>query len=181
MANRSYLYSVNKEGKVRGISEWGYDVPLAFKVLVSQEPKIVDSLIWDDPPKIAIRGDYVKGRQKLYEFFEVLEEAGLLADDDRFAGCVKEAKAFLDSPANEGEFFHLENGEVYAMDDRADLSLTELNRLLFERVSQIDKTVKDVLETLKQEPKPEPDVLHLLGIHYWDNILYYDLSGDSDG
>jgi hypothetical protein len=173
MANRSYLYSVSQGGKAKGISEWGYDIPLAFKILVSQDAKMVDSLIWDDPPAIAIRGDYVKGRQKLYDFFGVLEESGVLPKDDRLSACIKDAKEFLDSPANEGEFFHLENGEIYEMDDRADLSLTELNKIMFERVVQIDKTISTLLESLKEQPRQEADVLHLLGIHYWDNTLYY--------
>ena len=66
MANRSYLYSadtlptsdVNQKPRVVGISEWNYDIPVAFRLLLSGYPRKCRSVIWDFPDEIAIAGDY---------------------------------------------------------------------------------------------------------------------------
>ena len=52
MANRSYLYAI-KGDKTVGISEYNYDIPIAYKVLLSQNTKRVKSKINKNPFKIA--------------------------------------------------------------------------------------------------------------------------------
>ena len=69
MANRSYLYSsdvvpgYNETGKKEliGISEWDYDIPLVYKLLLTGAPRMCKSSIWDVSDDIALVGDYLQG------------------------------------------------------------------------------------------------------------------------
>ncbi len=67
MANRSYLYASDvspqqieqwSEGQQIGISEWNYDIPLVFKLLISGNTQPCRSLLWDESDPIALQGDY---------------------------------------------------------------------------------------------------------------------------
>ena len=77
VANRSYLYSTNvmpgPNAKVNGrrligISEWSYDIPIVFKLLLSGNPKTCLSSIWDNQEEIALVGDYASGVKNLEGF-----------------------------------------------------------------------------------------------------------------
>jgi hypothetical protein len=74
MANRSYLYATNtvpgidviqSKRQIIGISEWNYDVPVVYKLLLSGNPRLCKSSIWDVPDLIAIVGDYSLGLERL--------------------------------------------------------------------------------------------------------------------
>jgi hypothetical protein len=43
-----------------GLSEWNYNIPIVYKILLSGGPKICKSSIWDIDKKIAIAGFYEK-------------------------------------------------------------------------------------------------------------------------
>lgn len=60
MANRAYLYA-KKGNEVAAISEYNYDIPIAYKILVSCNTKRVRSTIFKTPFKIALRGDLILG------------------------------------------------------------------------------------------------------------------------
>ena len=63
MANRSYLYNIDfntierpktKEDSILSVSEYAYEIPLVFKILVSINPVSTKSILWDYEHPIAI-------------------------------------------------------------------------------------------------------------------------------
>jgi len=173
MANRSYLYSINNS--IRGISECDFKIPLSYKILVSQDARIVDSIIWEYSDPIAIKGDYVKGRKKLYDFLDRLAREDIF-DDIKLAQAIAKTTVFLNSKENEKDLFHLENGEIYEMTDEDSLGQ---NRAFFEdEILRIDDVILDAiaqLHMLKRETSIE-NMWNLIGIGYWSNVLFYDFS-----
>ncbi|HET9172226.1 MAG TPA: hypothetical protein VFN97_22555 [Actinospica sp.] len=116
MANRSYLYSTDtlptetaSPGRVLCISEHNYDIPLAHKLLVGRNPRIVPSLIWD--PEIGIAGDYAGGAKLLSDLLQAVGRG--LEDDEEFADCLDQTSAHLEK--QRAEYFHLETGEILTM------------------------------------------------------------------
>lgn len=163
MANRSYLYSVDElpiagaeqKPRVVGISEWNYDIPLAFRLLLSAHPRKCHSLIWDYPDEIAVAGDYEQGVARLLGYLDELNRPEL-------AELREEARAFLTAAENKRQYFVLECGEIFEMDLEP---LTAQNeRLLSELLD---------LETNSPEPTAAADI-NALGLGNWSNILYFD-------
>ncbi len=193
MANRSYLYAtdgvVTKPGEhveKTGLSEYNYDLPLAFRLLVSQNPTLSYSAIWDCPTKIAIVGDFLAGRQKLFDFLDELmkieEAAGCVMPD------VAETKRYLTDPARVKQYAILECGELFMLggafeDEDADEEeeddakrFEKQNERLLKEIAETDKLASDFLAKIK---KPElsddefNELLDSLGIGGWTEVLYY--------
>ncbi len=198
MANRSYLYSTDHRPGAepaglphapRGISEWNYDIPLVFKLLVSGNATVSRSAIWPDAGEIALVGGYDEGVVRLDAFLEriTLAEAQPL---------VEQAKAFVKAPANRGRYFLLEPGEILEMNDEP---LAEQNLRLHDSIRKMDAEVEAALETLAILPRasrapqgflarvfgrtpracePAADPLasvRSFGLGHWSNRLYYTL------
>jgi len=77
MANRSYLYSFNqdKKGKISkifDISEQNCEIPIIYKILVSENTEIVPSIIFED--SLALKGNAQAGRKKLIAFFRKIQK-----------------------------------------------------------------------------------------------------------
>ena len=209
MSNRSYIYSTSldkslsteqKDEKITGVSEYAYSIPLSYKILVSQDTKMVKSIIWDHSALIALQGDYDKGRKKLYDFIDKLWRENIF-DKSELMEKIARVHSFLDSPDIESTFFHLENGEIYDMNEQ-DLEIQ--NRDLYKNeIMDIDKTIRSVIARLhglkqknammssqrtglfakKKKQKQEAEIRNtssymweLLGIDYWSDTLYYDFS-----
>lgn len=199
MANRSYLYSTNvmpgpsakaNGRKLIGISEWNYDIPIVFKLLISANPKICPSSIWDNQEGIALIGDYASGVQNLEGF---LSRIALPSAQPLIA----EALEFLSKSENQNQYFVLECGEIF---DMGDTPLQEQNLALFEQVQnlqpEIDMALQSLLPPSAEPPKPvgflaklfgrvsEPpkqdhdpmQSIYSLGLGNWSNILYFDFS-----
>lgn len=81
MANRAYLYGI-KGKKVSGISEYNYDIPISYKILLSQNTKRVKSKIFRSPFKIALQRNFEKGVEKLNEFLEELMKKGYFEENE---------------------------------------------------------------------------------------------------
>ncbi|GKX58592.1 DUF7822 domain-containing protein [Leminorella grimontii] len=92
MANRSYLYSLSnrptsyadRPETISGLSEWGYCVPLSFRILMSGDPMLCPSLVsdgFDEEPEdkktklYAISSDFETGFLRLKKFFTILNAA----------------------------------------------------------------------------------------------------------
>jgi hypothetical protein len=197
MANRSYLYSSNLvpspeanegEGRMNGISEWNYDIPIAFKILLSANPRKCRSSIWEVPEEIAIAGDYDPGVDRLFRFLDriALPEIKSLKD---------EARQFLTADANKNRYFVLECGEIFEMDDEP---LVEQNDRLLAEIRNIEPAMEAAIaqfsptkpsearsggffsrllgsKSLASEKTIPPDAIHSLGLGNWSNILYFDL------
>lgn len=163
MANRSYLYSVDalptagaeKKPRVVGIAEWNYDIPLAFRLLLSAHPRTCHSLIWDFPDEIAIAGDYEQGVARLLGYLDEL-------DRPEIAKLREEARAFLTATENKRRYFVLECGEIFEMDVEP---LTAQNKRL----------LSELLELERKAPGPDAaGDIDALGLGNWSNILYFD-------
>lgn len=163
MANRSYLYSVDalpvagadEKPLVVGIAEWNYDIPLAFRLLVSAHPRKCRSLIWEYPDEIAIAGDYDQGVARLLDYLDGMNQSGIAALRD-------EARAFLNADENKRRYFVLECGEIYEMDAEP-------------LIDQNERLLAELLELGSSIPKPDKtEDIHTLGLGNWSNVLYYD-------
>lgn len=183
MANRSYLYSCNivpgaDAGAVArkriGLSEWNWETPLAFRLLLSGNPRVCRSTIWDLPDEIAIVGDYAQGVEKLRAFLAriTLPEAQPL---------IAEAMAFLDDEANRQAWLVLESGELYDMEDS---DMAALNSEMLASIQDVDSEAEAMLTALQAGAQGGPDSAHQsaeealaeLGLGNWSNVLYFDLT-----
>lgn len=194
MANRSYLYTANHfpespewENKrdLHSISEWSYDIPLVFKLLLSGNPVAVKSSIWETPEKIALAGDFKAGFHALEMYLSRLpHEAEPL---------VNEATAFLSKTSNQRRYFILECGEIFDMEagslEARNLALLDEIQLLRNEISTIDvpkapspktsiRGIIDKLLSRKQEVSQIDPLkpFYGIGLGNWSNILYFQFS-----
>ncbi|MGP1682322.1 MAG: DUF7822 domain-containing protein [Giesbergeria sp.] len=199
MANRSYLYSTNiipgpsakADGrKLIGISEWNYDIPIVFKLLLSGNARACTSSIWNTPEEIALTGDYASGVKNLEAFLSMITLPSAQS-------LIAEALEFLKKPENESQYFVLECGEIYEM---SDAPLSEQNLTLLRQVQNLQPEIDAALQSLMTSPvespkpvgflskflgrTPEPpkrahdpmQPVYALGLGNWSNILYFDFT-----
>ncbi len=165
MANRAYLYA-KKGNEMVAISEYNYDIPIAYKILVSCNTKRVRSTIFKTPFKIALRGDFDSGVDRLYAFLEEVKQKGLIPEVE-LEQRIAETKAFLEK--HHGcRYFWLEGAEVYEYNGPALFGNLKMRR----KISRI----KDEIENFYQElatAKPA-ERMSLIGIQEWADCLYYE-------
>jgi len=184
MANRSYLYASNEvptadrtpaERDMIGIAEWNYDIPIAFKLLLSGNPQPCNSSIWKCPEQIAIAGDYEAGFERLSDFLNRISNV-----DAR--PLASEADAFLRSEKNRRRFFVLECGEIFEMHDQP---LLEQNEALIHSILNLEAEEKTTREKVSVSMPAGPSSRHgkrvvrpidRLGLGNWSNTLYFDLN-----
>ena len=204
MANRSYLYSTNivpvpdaevQGRKLIGISEYNYDIPIVFKLLLSGNPRTCPSSIWDCNDDIALLGDYDAGLANLEAFLAQIQQPAAQP-------LIAEALEFLRKPENHNPYFVLECGEIFEMSDP---SPGLQNQKLFQSIQNLEPEIKAALQSLDAPapapppppkpagflarlfglapppaaPRPAPDPLqtiHQLGLGHWSNYLYFDFS-----
>ncbi|MFT3883272.1 MAG: hypothetical protein QM703_26915 [Gemmatales bacterium] len=163
MANRSYLYSAdtlptqeaNTKPVAVGISEWNYDIPLAFRLLLSADPRKCRSLIWDFPDEIAIAGDYEYGVAHLFRYLDQIKDPEIVQLRD-------DARKFLGATENKRRYFILECGEIFELDSEP-------------LAAQNDLLLSEVLEMESDLPCPTAALdIESLGLGNWSNILYFD-------
>ncbi len=175
MEKRSYLYGVSKFN-VYGISENVKKIPLSYKILVSQNAKIATSLIFKDPKKTAINGDFLRGKKKLNEFLECVREKKLFKTKE-FDDKVNSMNAFFDKLVEKRvSILHLENTEIFDMKEE---DWEKQNKEFFDaEILKIDEVINNALlelSKLKQKKKVK-EMWELLGIDYWSDSLHYDIS-----
>ncbi|WP_083953633.1 DUF7822 domain-containing protein [Thauera butanivorans] len=194
-----YLYSTNvipgpsakaNDRKLIGISEWNYDIPIVFKLLLSGNPKTCPSSIWDNPEEIALIGDYASGVKNLEGF---LSKVALPSAQDLIA----ESIDFLNKPDNQNQYFVLECGEIF---DMSEIPLLEQNLALLEQIRNLQPEAEQALQSLvpppvvppkpvgffskllgrapeSQTPAQDPmKPIYALGLGNWSNILYFDFT-----
>ena len=199
MANRSYLYSTNvvpgpnakaNGRKLIGISEWNYDIPIVFKLLLSGSPKTCPSSIWDNQEEMALIGDYRSGVKNLEGVLSRITQPPAQP-------LIAEALEFLNRPENQNQYFVLECGEIF---DMGETPLQEQNLALLGQVQnlqpEIDVALHSLLPPPVQPPKPigffakllgratEPPTrehdpmksIYSLGLGNWSNVLYFDFT-----
>lgn len=85
MANRAYLYSLSNQPEcyedrpetISGLSEWPYDIPFLYRLLMSGDPQLCASLITDklDDTKVAlhaISSPFELGFQRIKRFSDII-------------------------------------------------------------------------------------------------------------
>ncbi len=157
MANRSYLFSIDfdrtkgerKEGeKIFGLSEYSYSIPLSYKILVSQDSKISNSINWDYEHPIAIQGNFEKGKQRLFDFLMKLQSENLF-DKTELEKQINETKDFLNN--HQLQNIILECGEIYEMGDG---ELEDQNKELFgEDIMNIESQINEYLNDFRSMNK----------------------------
>lgn len=168
MANRAYLYA-QKRKKLEAISEYNYDIPIAYKILVSCKTRRVRSKIFRSPFKIALRGEFDRGVERLYVFLEELKQKGLCSETELDEN-IEETKKFLEKHRG-CKFFWLEGAEVYELS--AWLGSAWLGNLKMRRqVSRIEDEIQRFYQELN-EMKPN-ERMRMLGIREWSDYLYYE-------
>lgn len=184
MANRSYLFTIdfdgvkdclNDEGKVQGLSEFPYAVPLAYKILVSQNAKICQSILTDECGfSVAIQGNFDKGVEKLFAVLNDIKGRNLF-DSDELEQEMAATKTFLEKYGLKNVI--LENVEIYEMEDE---DLTVQNQRFFENeILNIEKQIIERIEFLEfvvsENKKLEQQILQLKKTR---NIISRIFSGD---
>jgi hypothetical protein len=206
MANRSYLYSTNLDSttrkkeptdKILSLGEYNYAIPLAFKILVSQEPKICPSVVWDYEHPIALLGDYEKGKAKLLQFLDEVRSKNIFPENEMI-DLIEKTFFFLNREDRKEQFSILECGEIYEMGDD---ELEEQNKQVFEEIKNIDQQMIEFysdIEKLNKEmeqlqkggnagdeevKKKLRNLNHkkknLLGLEGWADVLYFDFEAKS--
>ena len=204
MANRSYLYSTNiaprpdavdQGRKLIGISEYRYDIPLVFKLLLSGSPRTCPSSIWDCDDDMALLGDYDAGLANLEAFLAQIKNPAAQP-------LIAQALDFLRKPENRNPYFVLECGEIFEMQDPGP---GEQNLQLLHSIQNLQPEIDAALQSLAAPPpvpaqpqkpagflarmfglapppapsRPAPDSLQAfqrLGLGHWSNYLYFDFS-----
>lgn len=193
MANRAYLYA-QKGNEMIAISEYSYEIPIAYKILISQNTKRVRSKIFKSPFKIALRGDFQKGVEKLYAFLEELKKKDYFKENE-LEEKIKETKIFLEKH-NGCDYFYLEGAEIYSYDSKpCFLSNLEMKG----KISHIDKEIKDFYQQMDEMKKRydktykkisnneknandaqklqkiKDEMMNYIGIQEWSDYLYYEM------
>ncbi len=193
MANRSYLYACNEvpvindtpENNITGLSECNYAIPLAYKILLSGNPKICQSRIWNTTAKIAIVGEFEPGLRRLTEFLQRLELAELKPQ-------INTTLDFLNSPENKAGYFLLECGELF---DMHGVEPEKQNILLLKKIKAVSNSVEQAVIAINARPtllaekrfeissakaaSASEETLRVgteLGLNNWSNNLYFDFS-----
>ena len=170
MANRSYLYSVDKIPEITntsiriiGLSECNYNIPLVYRILCSVNPIASRSIIWDADEKIAITADYLGGMEKLEKFITRIQD---YVDNN----ILDNIRTFLNNKNNVQKYFHLECGEIFEMED-GELGLQNLS--LINELCSLDEEIEYSIKNIKENKENEVQVI---GLDYWDNCLYYSFN-----
>ena len=122
MANRTYLYAADsypgealQDGSVcdvpvnlTGVAEWNWEIPALAETLVSANPKVCQSTIWDGP--FGIVGDFDGGVARALELLQAVTHPGVSEE-------VSTAIRALESASTRRRYLILETAEVFALDD----------------------------------------------------------------
>ncbi|MGQ2998620.1 DUF7822 domain-containing protein [Variovorax sp.] len=190
MANRSYLYASAalpdagaRPSALRGISEYAYDVPLVFRLLVSCETRPCRSAIWDEPEPLALAGRCGPGIARVAAFLARIDHPAI-------SPMREDALRFLAEHTRPDEWFVLEPAEVLSMGDAPVASEVEKLR---QGLADLDAEIERTLAALAPRPKsfwqrllpPAQQVVETpireLGLGHWSDTLYFSFDAADDG
>jgi hypothetical protein len=143
MANQCSLYALDfipgEDAKVKPLllAEHAYDIPLAFKLLVSASPQICPSLDWPDEGEVAIIGELAQGRERLFVFLDQLTNS--LAQP-----LIEETKAFLVRPELQLPYVLLEPFDIFQMGGPDSVTATAW---LLDEIRHLDEQLPNQIET----------------------------------
>lgn len=164
MANRAYLYAI-KGNKIIGISEYNYEIPIAYKVLLSQNTKKVKSKIYKTPFKIALQGDFTKGVERLNAFMEELKRKDYFKENE-LEKEIEATKVFFQENSDY-DYFYLDCTEIYEMESG---SLYLNNRKTWKQILNINNEIEKFYNEIEASKEK---TIEEIGIQEWSNVLFY--------
>ncbi|MFA0570908.1 DUF7822 domain-containing protein, partial [Vibrio gallaecicus] len=147
MANRAYLYTCEKNPdgsglcNFKGVSEWNYDIPVLYKILVSSQTQTFQSQVFQGDEHIALIGDTSGGVAALEEFVAKIKRKDS-------APLIEEALAFLKSHSSSNSYFLLECAEIYDMESP---DFEGQNQQLLKEVQGFSPMASYIVELLHEE------------------------------
>ena len=154
MANRSYLYNVDfnrldrlktPDDSVLSVSEYAYEIPLSYKILLSVNTLNNKSILWDYEHPISISGDAKKGLDSLLKFLDKIQSLNLF-EDVYIKSEIEKTKLFFSKNEFELKYFFLEGGELYEMSDEP---FEKQNLEIFTEVNQIEETIENFIKKVE--------------------------------
>ncbi|WP_405395597.1 hypothetical protein [Maribacter sp. Asnod2-G09] len=164
MANRSYLYNLDfnrldraktPEDSVLSVSEYAYEIPLSFKILLSNDTLNSKSVLWDYEHPITISGDANKGKNSLFKFLDRLQTLHLF-EPKYLKSEIEKTKQFFNDNKFDLKYFFLEGGELYEMGNEP---FEEQNLEVFNEITQIEKTIENFIKHVESVNK---EIAHLV-------------------
>ncbi|MFM2625824.1 DUF7822 domain-containing protein [Vibrio owensii] len=147
MANRAYLYTCEKNPNgdglcnFKGISEWSYDIPVLYKILVSSQTQTFQSQVFEGDEHIALIGDFSGGVAALKDFVAKIKRKDSVP-------LIEETLAFLESHSSSERYFLLECAEIY---DMASPDFEGQNQQLLKEVQDFAPMASYIVELLHEE------------------------------
>lgn len=185
MANRTYLYVVNdKFNKIGDASEYPYGIPLSYKILLSEEVELRESMIFGTTDPIAYVGSFEKGMKKYHAFLEYLKTLPE-TDVESIEAYQASTKAFFENDRKGNwTYFLLEPGEIFDLTYDVD-PLIEQGQYLFKEIRTLSSELDTILEEkpmdfLTQETTKawicelQRDIKAIEP--YWSRVCYYSFN-----
>ena len=176
MANRTYLYACDRAPggarfTGRGLSEYAWDIPLIFRVMMANEPRVVRSAIW--PHDIGILARREGAFERALALLDKVGE-GTLPKRAAFDRALAEMKAFL-AAVPPSAYLLLEAGEIFdVMDGELDELVASLAQQIPMMAAVADRAIAGKEDKwLAGLRKKWPE---LANPGEWSNVLYFDLS-----
>lgn len=194
MANRSYLFAASQVPEtffdrpefIWGLSEWAYDLPLAYQLLVSDNTRACASLSFKPMdaanPPLAIAGSAAGGLARLTKLLDLLARSPAGEAHAEFMAACSETKRFLDE--NTDNYFYLETAELDCMGtevlhEAIDGHLASIRHF----AALVDQLTPGNIEAhiapggalegvMSELGRFEERALPTLGIANWTNVLY---------
>jgi hypothetical protein len=154
MANRTYLYNIDfnrlkrlktPKDSVLSVSEYAYEIPLAYKILLSVDTLNNKSILWDYKTPISISEDANKGKQSLLKFLDKLKTLNLY-EEDYLKSEIEKTILFFTQNEFKLKYFFFEGGELYEMGDEP---FEKQNLKIFNEIKEIEKTINIYIEKVK--------------------------------
>jgi len=183
MANRVYLYSVNRSYmKIRDLSESPSEISLFYKILLGMKTQIDDSRLWYSEGFKAITGDCRAGLKRYDKFLEYLKTLSWTDNDLLNQFKLDTDNFFEEHPKSKSVSFLLECGEIFILDDYE--SPNEQNAKLAEEIRGISKDIEQLLKTKEDFKKWTKKKSWLWELEKnlnslkptWQRICYYSMN-----
>ncbi|MCL1992538.1 MAG: ankyrin repeat domain-containing protein [Spirochaetes bacterium] len=133
--------TITEKSEIYGLSAYNESIPLAYKILVSQDAKLSPSAYLNTDEPIAIVGDFDKGRKKLFNFLYELQQSGFFNQaglQGELERQIQKAREFLFDESHTNKYAVLEAGMIFHMWGKG---WVEQAKNLFTEVTQIDAII----------------------------------------
>lgn len=190
MANRAYLYVINKnETRIGDASEYPYDIPLFYKILLSEETELVESYIFGVKDLIAYKGSFDKGKNKYIAFLEYLYTLPNI-DKEQIKKYINETINFFKTQRlGEWDKFLLEPGEYFdLLTDQ--FSLTNQGKLTLTEINEIGSDIDEILTNKPMDFLTRPSSKYWIKelqedikniAPYWSEVCYFSFNSSLRG